>query len=117
MESERRRDARALVEEHLPAAVAAHPERGAQRGRAGFGTVGANGTIEDESGIRGEELRAKIGEEKMGRRLALQQAEDLLLVEDASGAAEFEEVVGEESGDRGAVAADLRLEQAFFELA
>lgn len=115
------------MEEDLPEVVAADPERAAEGDGGLCGGIASrvcqrradmghpDGAVCDEGDVRCDEASGEVGHLDALRRLGGEAIEDLRFGEDAAGRAVFDEFVGEERGDRGAVAAEGRLEELLFE--
>ena len=105
------------MEEHLPAAIAFDPEGAAER-REVFYTCGRDaGGVCHQKGFWGELLGGEVSYVGMEKCFALQQIENLLLVPDATCAAELAEVVGEDFRDGFAVTPELWLQKLLFKRA
>jgi hypothetical protein len=110
-------DRGALVEGDLPASVDVCP-KGAAPGLACWFAVCVSscGFVGCEDGVGGDLSCCEVAEERGWTRwLVFQVFEDGGFVEDAAGAAEFDEVVGEEGGCQLGVVPDGWVEELFFE--
>lgn len=98
------------MEEELPAVIAEDPQR-----RAVGGGQGGGGVVSGEGYVRCELDDVEEADGVSSRRAGEQRLDDLIAIEDAAGAAEFLEVLGEERDESGAGLLPPGVEKTLFQ--
>jgi hypothetical protein len=101
----------ALVEEHLPSAVAVDPERAAVGMDGELAVTGYGGAVGELCYLVSKKRAMEVVHCDRAWRLCFELCDDIGLVKDASGAAEFAKVVGQVVREEIGVAAELWLEE------